>query len=363
MKNNINKLILIALLINNVAKNEESNTYSYNKKIKSTKSPIKKKIYQSIREQLDNQTISNKNYRINQEKKNIPIRDDYSETMQERIKIKEIYNTKNKENPTKETVNQKKKSNTINHFLIKNYSLIQKKLENNFNINKNSLFFSIALPIISHLISQGKDLSESITVAGQLITTSSFYKINQNKNTNLILPYLFDYQNNIIDEKEIDTYNKIATHILDNSIIFNPNNTIETERAINKLYNNLKRKNASIIVSLYDKTSFKSPELLETYGALEINKDIYRDLLKLPADSIDRQQIKTRSIKNLKNPTTEQYYSLFSELRQSIINYHFSDTEGKLHSIDKMIKRLRNKKCEIATIFILDEESVCFLVK
>lgn len=318
-------LIAMSLLLNITF----SNTDIPGKKIKKQKTYKKEQIKKNILNTITK--IESLPIHYNNNPSN-PIIENLSQSAQERYKLENNYTFGNIAVNNTIILPSQKKSFFALPFIQKNYAFINNYLTvNNIEMGNISYYFTLLL-LYKNLIT-GNKLKESLNKA--------IFQIKKSPpiNGNGIISLLCNNKK-YPDDQMIENINNI--------ILYNGSNPIEIDRAINRLYNNAKRKPVLLIIDQYDKNNFTIKENNNTYGELAPSKDIYQKIIndktKLEDQKMrDRFQLLRRNI-SIYPPIQTKYFLAIPKIKSNIVEYMTleknRDEEIEIKKIETIINNL-----------------------
>lgn len=365
------KKLIIKILFSLLFRCHSSIFNQYNKKTISEKSPEKVKIFDTMRQKINSlkgRNNTNEIYRFSDHSQITNNTENLSPSLQEKINIEKVFGilhkTKEKKKNSIPLSQHTEQSDLLQiHFLSKHNDSIDGQLAMQ-EIFQGTLFYSFAYFFIHEYLKEGKTLKESIEIAIQIITNSHFFAYCKKNHTDSILNYLTTIQDHyFLTENKTSQYNNIVEKILNNIRIFNCNNKIEKERALNQFYNIASRKNIIGVFSGYNKTKFSSTELMTTYGDMSIDKNIYNNfLLPMGTTTIkDHSLFKKRSFLLLGKKEKQETFYFIASNKNNIAQYFTPQKKLGETSIEGIFDDITNKKYSICSLLFLDEEKIKFL--
>lgn len=286
------------------------------KKIKNHKTSEKVEIKKNIKNTMlklknfpeSNDIIKNKNKTVNTEK--------LSQSAKERYQLKNYYIQTNDNNVIDKNIYIQNEP-TAFPFIIKNYEFIQNYFKIN-NIDPLQHEFKIGLLLLNKYLTSGLPLKKSLIKLLEKIK-----KIKIPEKTTIFDLIKIKNKNNINEKNENDS--KIV-NIINKTVIYNGKNKIEKERAINKLYNNIERKEGLLIIQKFNNKNFTIKEQNNTYGDLSPSKDIYEKLIDnknilYDGENNNKFLIPHRNLPET-TPETTEFYSIYPQIKSNMVQYY-----------------------------------------
>jgi hypothetical protein len=305
------------------------------KKIKKNKNKNKNQIKENI--------INTMNYIkdidiYTKPKKTNMIIENLSNSAQERYKLENNFVTGIVKDPQfKKNIEIEKIEHLTFEFIINNYDFIEQYMKNE-KIIENSPQYALFLLFFEKNLKKGLKMQTSLEKA--LLKTKN---INFEKNFTIIE---FIYKMKEINTLQKHKFDNNAQNILNKIILFNHEDKIELDRAINRLYNFSNRHPVLIIIEQYHKNNFTIKENNNTYGELGPDKEIYQKIFfnknKLEEiENQDRNLLSRRHMPETK-PKNIFYYAAFPYNNSNIITYKIFKENNKKPETQKIENIIKN---------------------